>query len=80
MNPKKFMPRHTIIKLLKLKTKQKVLKAVRNDTLHMGEKQFQYDLISHLKPRKSDKRYLSSVERKELSIQISISNKNIVQQ
>ena len=49
MNPKKFTPRHIIIKLLKRKTKQKIFKAAGNDTLHMGEKQFQYDLISHLK-------------------------------
>ena len=47
--PKKFTPTHIIVILLKLKTRQKSLKAVRNDTFPVGEKQLDYQLISHLK-------------------------------
>lgn len=38
INPKKFMPRHTVVKLLKIKTK---FKRNKNDTLPRGKKQIE---------------------------------------
>ena len=55
INPKKSMPRHIIIKLLKLKTKKKPWEQPeKNNILPIGEHQFKLYQISHWKPQRQE--------------------------
>ena len=50
-NPKKLLPKHTLIKLLKIKDKEETLKVAREKScIIYGEDRFKSEHISHLKP------------------------------
>ena len=72
-------PRHIIIKLPKIKDKERILKAGRGKERELPTKEFplDYQLISQKKPCRQ-KRSIQSLERQEPTTKITLSSKAII--
>ena len=81
INPRRNTPRHTVIKLTKIKDTEKILKATREKWQHTRELPSGYQLISQQKLYKPEgmKWYIKSDEREELTTKNTLPRKTLIQ-